>query len=68
MAYGLKIVMELQCRDDDEQDNETEMLTSYLGDRLVDNADPNRLIQSLAEALIEMESEDIFKFNTETMH
>ena len=66
MAYGLKIVMELQCRDDDEQDNETEMLTSYLGDRLVDNADPNRLMQSLAEAVIETESEDILKLNAET--
>jgi hypothetical protein len=68
MAYELRLVLNLKCEDNEEQMDETEMLTSYLGERLVNNADPNRLMQSLAEALIEMDSEDIFKIDAGTMH
>ena len=53
MSFNIKLSLDLHCDDRDENDMELDLLCDYISDRLM-VVDPEIVMQSLAEAIIDM--------------
>ena len=58
MAYRIELRMSLNCDDSDEAELELDELADYIGGRLVDGSDYERVIQAMVEAIVELHSAD----------
>jgi hypothetical protein len=54
MAYRIKLSLDVACEDSDAAEDEMDWLADYVGDRLEDGADVQRIVQAMVEALIEL--------------
>jgi hypothetical protein len=50
--------MSLNCDDSDEAELELDELADYIGGRLVDGSDYERVVQAMVEAIVELHSAD----------
>jgi len=50
--------MSLNCDDSDEAELELDELADYIGGRLTDGSDYERVIQAMVEAIVELHSSD----------
>ena len=58
MAYRIELKMSLNCDDSDEAELELDELAEYIGGRLTDGSDYERVIQAMVEAIVELHSAD----------
>ena len=58
MAYRIELKMSLNCDDSDEAELELDELAEYIGGRLTDGSDYDRVIQAMVEAIVELHSVD----------
>ena len=58
MTYRIELRMSLNCDDSDEAELELDELADYIGGRLVDGSDYERVIQAMVEAIVELHSAD----------
>ena len=58
MAYRIELRMSLNCDDSDEAELELDELADYIGGRLVDGSDYERVVQAMVEAIVELHSAD----------
>jgi len=58
MAYRIELRMSLNCDDSDEAELELDELADYIGGRLTDGSDYERVIQAMVEAIVELHSSD----------
>ena len=54
MAYRIKLSLDVACEDSDAAEDEMDQLANYVGDRLNDGADVQRIVQAMVESLIEL--------------
>lgn len=58
MSYRIKLSLDVACEDSDAAEDEMEQLADYVGDRLNDGADMQRVVQAMVEALLELSDID----------
>ena len=58
MAYRIELKMSLNCDDSDEAELELDELADYIGGRLIDDSDYERVVQAMVEAIVELHSVD----------
>ena len=58
MAYRIKLSLDVACEDSDAAEDEMDRLAVYVGDRLEDGADVQRIVQAMVETLIELAEAD----------
>jgi hypothetical protein len=58
MTYRIKLSLDVACEDSSDAEDEMDWLANYVGDRLEDGADVQRIVQAMVEALIELGDAD----------
>jgi len=58
MSYRIKLTLDVACEDSQEAEDEIDWLAGYVGDRLDEGADMQRIVQAMVEALVELSEID----------
>lgn len=54
MSYRIKLTLDIACEDSQAAEDEIDWLACYVGDRLEEGADMQRIVQAMVEALVEL--------------
>ena len=54
MSYRIKLTLDIACEDRQAAEDEIDWLAGYVGDRLDEGADMQRIVQAMVEALVEL--------------
>ena len=58
MAYRIEMKMSLNCDDSNEAELELDELADYIGGRISNGSDYERVVQAMVEAIVELHSVD----------